>query len=192
MEEKYPEPQENAAASQDFHNEDVVEPASDTHESELLDPLVEEGEVAADYLEELLDLADLDGDIDIEVRNGRTYLSVLTDEGSSDDLQELVGNDGEVLDALQDLVRLAVVAHTERRSRLILDIAGHRQKRAENLRQIAMAAVEEAKNTGQDIHLEPLSPYERKIIHDVVAEAGLHSESEGEGADRHIVVTVKD
>lgn len=95
---------------------------------------MEEGEVAADYLEELLDLADLDGDIDIEVRNGRTYLSVVTEEEGDDGLDMLVGKDGEVLEALQELVRLAVLAGTEQRSRLVLDIAGHRLARAEQLR----------------------------------------------------------
>lgn len=165
--------------------------ATDATDDDALDPLVEEGEVAADYLEELLDLADLDGDIDIEVRNGRTYLSVLTEDESSEDLNILVGSNGEVLDSLQELVRLAVLATTEHRSRLVLDIAGHRAQRAEKLRDMAMKAVEEARSTGEGIHLDPLSPYERKIVHDVVAEAGLHSESEGEGANRHIVVTVQ-
>lgn len=156
-----------------------------------VDPLVEEGEVAADYLEELLDLADLDGDIDIEVRNGRTYLSVLNEEGTSEDLEILVGANGEVLDSLQELVRLAVLAGTDHRSRLVLDIAGHRDERANSLREMALKAVEEARSTGEGIHLDPLSPYERKIVHDVVAEAGLHSESEGEGSGRHIVVSLE-
>ncbi|KAA9394792.1 RNA-binding protein [Kocuria coralli] len=155
------------------------------------DPLVDEGEVAADYLEELLDLADLDGDIDIEVRNGRTYLSVLNEETSSEDLELLVGKDGEVLDSLQELVRLAVLASTDHRSRLVLDIAGHRERRAGALREMALKAMEEARSTGEAVHLDPLSPYERKIVHDVVAEGGLHSESEGEGSGRHIVVSVE-
>lgn len=154
-----------------------------------LDPLVEEGEVAADYLEELLDLADLDGDIDIEVRNGRTYLSVVTEEEGDDGLDMLVGRDGEVLEALQELVRLAVLAGTEQRSRLVLDIAGHRQARAEQLRELARRAVQDVRDSGEPVHLDPLSPYERKIVHDVVAEEGMHSESEGEGPGRHIVVS---
>ena len=154
-----------------------------------LDPLVEEGEVAADYLEELLDLADLDGDIDIEVRNGRTYLSVVTEEEDDDGLDLLVGKDGEVLEALQELVRLAVLAGTEQRSRLVLDIAGHRLARAEQLRELARRAVQSVRETGEPVHLDPLSPYERKIVHDVVAEEGMHSESEGEGPGRHIVVS---
>lgn len=171
--------------------EQQLESQASADGADALDPLVEEGEVAADYLEELLDLADLDGDIDIEVRNGRTYLSVLNEDESSEDLNVLVGANGEVLDSLQELVRLAVLATTEHRSRLVLDVAGHRQQRAETLRQMAMEAVEEARSSGQGVHLDPLSPYERKIVHDVVAEAGLHSESEGEGAQRHIVVTVQ-
>jgi spoIIIJ-associated protein len=154
-----------------------------------LDPLEEEGEIAADYLEELLDTADLDGDIDIEIRDGRVHLSVVA-EGPDDGLDVLVGEDGEVLEALQELVRLSVLAATDRRSRLVLDIGGYRRRRAGELRQLALDAVREAEETGAAVHLDPLSAYERKIVHDVVAEHGLVSESEGEGVARHNVVTV--
>ncbi|MFI7481253.1 protein jag [Kocuria sp. M1R5S2] len=154
-----------------------------------VDPLEEEGEVAADYLEELLDTADLDGDIDIEIRDGRVYLSVVA-EGPDDGLDVLVGEDGEVLEALQELVRLSVLATTDRRSRLVLDIGGYRRRRAGELQELALGAIREARETGEKVHLEPLSAYERKIVHDVVAEHGLVSESEGEGAARHNVVTV--
>ncbi|MUN62934.1 RNA-binding protein [Kocuria sediminis] len=156
-----------------------------------LDPLEEEGEVAADYLEELLDTADLDGDIDIEVRDGRTYLSVVAEGDDDESLSVLVGEDGEVLEALQELVRLSVLAATGRRSRLVLDVAGYRQRRSSALQEMALAAVREAQETGGRVHLEPLSAYERKIVHDVVAEQGLVSESEGEGAGRHIVVSAE-
>lgn len=149
---------------------------------------IDEGDVAADYLEELLDIADLDGDIDIEIRGGRTYISIVTDEEESS-LSSLVGKDGEVLDALQELTRLAVLTATGERSRLVLDIDGHRAGRAEKLRELAEDAIANAKETGTAIHLEPMSAYERKLVHDIVAEAGLHSESEGEAARRHIVVT---
>ncbi|MEX5297328.1 R3H domain-containing nucleic acid-binding protein [Kocuria sp. CPCC 205292] len=154
------------------------------------DPLEEEGEIAADYLEELLDTADLDGDIDIEVRDGRTYLSVVADGDDDEGLAVLVGADGEVLEALQELLRLAVLAATDRRSRLVLDIGGYRRRRAGELQDLALSAVREARQTGERVHLDPLSAYERKIVHDVVAEQGLVSESEGEGAARHIVVSV--
>lgn len=155
-----------------------------------LDGLEEEGEVAADYLEELLDTADLDGDIDIEVRDGRTYLSVVADGDDDEGLAVLVGEDGEVLEALQELVRLAVLAATDRRSRLVLDIGGYRRRRAAVLQDLSLAAVREARETGERVHLDPLSAYERKIVHDVIAEQGLVSESEGEGTARHIVVSV--
>lgn len=163
--------------------------AEDSAEQDPVDLLVEEGEVAADYLEELLDLADLDGDLDIEVRNGRTYLSVVTEDADDDGLDLLVGENGQVLEALQELVRLAVLAGTEQRSRLILDIAGYRAARAEELRGVARDAVQAVRASGEPFHLDPLTPYERKIVHDVVAEEGLHSESEGEGPGRHIVVS---
>ena len=150
--------------------------------------LEEEGDVAADYLEELLDIADIDGDIDIEVRNGRTYISIVAEEESAG-LESLVGKDGEVLEALQELTRLAVLSATENRSRLVLDINGYRSERAGELQKIAEDAVAAVKTSGETVDLAPMSAYERKIVHDAVADLGLISESEGEGADRHIVVS---
>ena len=150
--------------------------------------LEEEGDVAADYLEELLDIADIDGDIDIEVRNGRTYISIVAEEGAAG-LESLVGKDGEVLEALQELTRLAVLSATENRSRLVLDINGYRSERAGELQKIAEDAVASVKDSGETVALAPMSAYERKIVHDAVADLGLISESEGEGADRHIVVS---
>ena len=152
--------------------------------------LEEEGDVAADYLEELLDIADIDGDIDIEVRNGRTYISIVAEE-ESEGLDSLIGKDGEVLEALQELTRLAVLSATENRSRLVLDINGYRSERAGELQKIAEDAVTSVKESGETVALEPMSAYERKIVHDAVADLGLISESEGEGADRHIVVSAE-
>lgn len=152
--------------------------------------LDEEGDIAADYLEELLDIADIDGDIDIEVRNGRTYISIVSDDDDNAGLRSLVGRDGEVLEALQELVRLSVLAATDNRSRLVLDITGYRRQRGTELQSIAESAVERARETGEPVALAPMSSYERKIVHDVVAELGLSSESEGEGAARHIVVSI--
>ena len=156
-------------------------------EQEVLD----EGDVAADYLEELLDIADLDGDIDIEILGGGMFISIVTQEEGAD-LSSLVGKDGEVLDALQELTRLAVLNATGERSRLVLDIAGYRSDRAEQLRAIADEAIHKARETGEDVHLQPMSAYERKLVHDVIADAGLHSESEGESGRRHIVVSMLD
>ena len=150
--------------------------------------LEEEGDVAADYLEELLDIADIDGDIDIEVRNGRTYISIVAEEEAAG-LESLVGKDGEVLEALQELTRLAVLSATENRSRLVLDINGYRSERSGELQKIAEDAVASVKASGETVALAPMSAYERKIVHDAVADLGLVSESEGEGADRHIVVS---
>lgn len=148
----------------------------------------EEGDIAADYLEELLDIADIDGDIDIEVRNGRTYISIVADE-ESDDLSNLVGQDGEVLDALQELTRLSVLSSTDSRSRLVLDISGYRERRNVELAKIANDAAEEIKSGANSVALAPMGAYERKIVHDAIAALGLESESEGEGASRHIVVS---
>lgn len=148
----------------------------------------DEGDIAADYLEELLDIVDLDGDIDIEVRGGRTYVSIVTEEGG-EELDDLVGDRGEVLDALQELTRLAVLTATGERTRLILDIAGHRDQRQEELKELAENAIAKVKDRGEDEHLEPMSAYERKIVHDFVADSGLVSESEGEGKRRHVVIS---
>ena len=168
------------------HDESVTDAASPKGSS--ASRLEEEGDVAADYLEELLDIADIDGDIDIEVRNGRTYISIVAEE-ESNSLDGLVGEDGEVLEALQELTRLAVLSATENRSRLVLDINGYRHERAGHLQKIAEDAAVSVKETGKAVALEPMSAYERKIVHDAVADLGLVSESEGEGAGRHIVVS---
>lgn len=170
-------------------NEEQPNVTEEVSDEELSPTDIEaEGDHAADYIEELLDIADLDGDIDIEVRNNRTYLSVLASE-NDEDIQGLVGDHGKTLEALQELTRLAVLSSTGQRSRLILDIAGHRVQRAESLRELAREAIARVQADGSDEHLKPMSPYERKIVHDVVAEAGLHSESEGEGPRRHVVIS---
>ncbi len=152
--------------------------------------LEEEGDVAADYLEELLDIADMDGDIDIEVRNGRTYISIVSEDTDNGNLDSLVGPDGEVLEALQELARLSVLTATENRSRLVLDITGYREGRSIELQEIAEAAVARARDSTQEVELKPMSAYERKIVHDAVADLGLVSESEGEGSRRHIVISL--
>ncbi|AUZ86219.1 Jag family protein [Arthrobacter sp. TmT3-37] len=167
---------------------DDVEAAGGTKASRL----DEEGDVAADYLEELLDIADIDGDIDIEVRNGRTYISIVSEDKSDAGLSSLVGRDGEVLEALQELTRLSVLTATDSRSRLVLDVDGYRNQRGGELARIAQDAVDKVKETGDDVALPPMSAYERKIVHDVVADLGLVSESEGEGQARHIVVSPSD
>jgi spoIIIJ-associated protein len=150
--------------------------------------LEEEGEVAADYLEELLDIVDVDGDIDIDVENGRASLAIVAEGGSDRSLRRLVGANGEVLEALQELTRLAVQASTGERSRLMLDVAGHRAHRRKVLTDRATQACAEVKSSGKPSSLEPMSAFERKIVHDVVAAAGLESESEGVDPHRHVVV----
>ena len=147
-----------------------------------------EGDAAADYLEGLLDIADLDGDIDIGVEGSRAMVSVI--EVNKGELADLVGEDGEVLDALQELTRLAAARETGERSRLMLDIAGFRAARRAELVQQAKAAIAEAQRTAAPVKLEPMTPFERKVVHDVIAEAGLVSESEGEEPRRRVVVRV--
>lgn len=146
---------------------------------------MDEGEIAADYLEELLDIADLDGDIEIEVRNGRTYLSIQSED--SDDLDQL--SKADVVQALQELTRLAVQQETGEFSRLILDIAGSRKKRQNELEELVAAAVSRIEAGASSAALPPMSSYERKLVHDLVSERGYQSQSQGEGADRHTVIT---
>jgi len=145
--------------------------------------LEREGDVAADYLEELLDIADLDGDLDMDVDGDRAAVSIV-----GADLSQLVGQRGEVLDALQELTRLAVYRETGERSRLMLDISGYRAGQRARLVQLAHDCVERVKETGERVALDPMSPFERKIVHDAVAEAGLTSESEGIEPRRFVVI----
>jgi spoIIIJ-associated protein len=145
--------------------------------------LEEEGDIAADYLEGLLDIADLDGDIDIDVENNRASVAIV---GAK--LDNLVGRDGEVLDALQELTRLAVQSATGDRSRLMLDISGYRENRRTDLKALAEEKAAEAKASGAPIKLAPMNAFERKIIHDRIQDLGLSSESEGEDPERFVVI----
>ena len=149
----------------------------------LITQLEEEGDVAADYLEGLLDIADLDGDIDIDVENDRAAVAIVGGK-----LNHLVGNGGEVLDALQELTRLAVQTSTGDRSRLMLDIEGFRSGRKSELKKLAEKMAEKAKSSGEEIRLEPMNAFERKVIHDTIQDLGLSSESEGEDPDRFVVI----
>ncbi|WP_084099913.1 MULTISPECIES: R3H domain-containing nucleic acid-binding protein [unclassified Demequina] len=149
--------------------------------------LESEGDIAADFLEELLDILDMDGDIDISVEAGRAKVAIVAD-GPSQDLKRLVGPEGEVLDALQDLARLAVQSETGDLSRLMLDIADFRAGRRERLAEQAREAIARVRESGQRESLPAMNAFERKVVHDVVLEAGLASESEGEDPQRYVVV----
>ncbi|GAB3405461.1 Jag family protein [Flindersiella endophytica] len=151
--------------------------------ADLIAHLEHEGDIAADYLEELLDIADLDGDIDLDVEGDRAAVAVV-----GGGLSHLAGSDGSVLEALQELTRLAVYRETGRRSRLMLDIAGFRAGRRRDLTTLAEQVVEEVRSTGESVRLDPMTPFERKIVHDTVAAKGLISESEGEEPERRVVV----
>ncbi len=150
--------------------------------------LEEEGEIAADYLEELLDIVDLDGDIDIDVERGRAAVAIVADD--ADELKRLIGRDGEVLDALQDLTRLAVQSRTGERSRLMLDIGGHRAARRNELVALAESTIEDVRKTGNPVALSPMNAFERKVVHDTITGAGLLSESFGEDPSRYVQVSL--
>lgn len=147
--------------------------------------LEEEGDIAADYIEELLDITDLDGDIDIDARGGRAYVSVTS---TSDSNLRLLSRP-DTVNALQELARIAVQTKTGRYSRLILDVGGSREQRAAELSVLVEKAVERIEAGAASAALPPMSSYERKLVHDIVAAHGFKSESEGEGRDRHTVIT---
>lgn len=151
--------------------------------NERIAQLEKEGDVAADYLEGLLDIADLDGDIDMDVDNDRAVVSIV-----GADLNQLVGDKGKVLDAIQELTRLAVTRETGERSRLMLDISGHRASVRERLVKVGQEAAAKAIETGEAVELKPMTAFERKVVHDAVNEAGAVSASEGEEPKRRIVV----
>ena len=162
----------------------ATEEIAETSAEVSVESLEKEGELAADYLEELLDIYDLDGDIDIDVRGGRAYLAITAGEDSN--LRVL--SKPEAVEALQELTRLAVQVKTNSFSRLILDIEGSRQARVDELTRIVNKIIAKVEETGEAVPMKPMSSYERKIVHDLVSSQGLVSESEGEGRDRHIVV----
>jgi spoIIIJ-associated protein len=172
-----PSVDEDEAPGADEDEEAPEEPSRDVADLE------QESEIAADYVEGLLDVADLDGDIDMDVEGDRALVSVV---GAT--LQELVGPRGEVLEALQELTRLAVHRQTGLRTRIMLDVGGYRARRRMELTALGRDAAEDVSRTGVARRLDPMTPFERKIIHDAVAAAGLQSESEGEEPNRRVVV----
>ena len=170
-------------SQQDLEVTDAADVLDEVEATPQLSDLELEGDIAADYVEGLLDIADLDGDIDMDVDGDRAVVSVV---GAT--LEELVGGDGEVLEALQELTRLAVHRQTGMRARLMLDIGGYRARRRAELADYGRSVAEEVARTGEPKALRAMSPFERKIIHDAVAEAGQRSESEGEEPNRRVVV----
>jgi spoIIIJ-associated protein len=170
----------------------VVEPADDADDEDATgedaggedDLLVREGDVAGDYLERLLDILDVDGDIDLDVEGDRASVAIV-----GGDLRDLVGPDGSVLEALQELTRLAVAQSTGVRSRLMLDIGGYRAKRRADLTSLAAEAARRVAQSRQPERLAAMNPFERKVVHDVVTGmSGVRSESEGEEPNRRVVV----
>ncbi len=182
---------EDAAQQAEQEGERGTEPDAeqDTEDDEdsRVARLEREGEVAADFLEQLLDIADLDGDLDVDVDGDRAAVAIIdSEEGRVP--RRLVGDEGKVLEALQELTRLAVQAETGERSRLMLDVAGYRADRRKTLVETARAAVAEVKSSGERKMLEPMTAFERKVVHDEVLAGGLSSESEGVEPERCVVI----
>ena len=159
--------------------------SSGTRPAPVEDQLVREGDVAGDYLERLLDVLDYDGDIDLDVEAGRAIVSI----DGGEDLDKLVGDRGAVLEALQELTRLAVQQSLGNRSRLMLDIAGWRRSRRDELTELGTRTAKEVLDSGEPVRLRPMTPFERKVVHDAVARVrGVSSESEGEEPRRQVVI----
>lgn len=158
-------------------------------ETTTIDQLNEEADIAADYLEGLLDIADYEGDIEMGVRNGRPMVQIVADDDT--DIKHLIGCNGEVVDALQQLTRLAVQQKTGERSHLIVDVDGFLKRKRQRLRDIALDAIDEVHDTGEPVDLKPMNSFERKVIHDVVREEGLKSRSHGEEPRRYVTIYMK-
>lgn len=158
-------------------------------DEKTMDQLNDEADIAADYLEGLLDIVDYEGDIELGVRNNRPMVQIVADDNS--DIKHLIGRHGEVVDALQQLTRLAVQQKTGERSHLIVDVDGFLKRKRQHLRDVALDAVDEVRETGEPVNLKPMNSFERKVIHDVVREEGLKSRSHGEEPHRYVTVYMK-
>ena len=158
-------------------------------DEKTMDQHNDEADIAADYLEGLLDIVDYEGDIELGVRNNRPMVQIVADDDS--DIKHLIGRHGEVVDALQQLTRLAVQQKTGERSHLIVDVDGFLKRKRQHLRDVALDAVDEVRETGEPVNLKPMNSFERKVIHDVVREEGLKSRSHGEEPHRYVTVYMK-
>lgn len=158
-------------------------------DAKTIDQLNEEADIAADYLEDLLDIADYEGDIEMGVRNGRPTVQIVADDDT--DIKHLIGRNGEVVDALQQLTRLAVQQKTGERSHLIVDVDGFLKRKRQHLRDIALDAIDDVRETGEPVDLKPMNSFERKVVHDVVREEGFKSRSHGEEPHRHVTIYLK-
>ena len=159
------------------------------NDDKTVDQLNDEADIAADYLEGLLDIADYEGDIEMGVRNGRPMMQIIADDDT--DIKHLIGRNGEVVDALQQLTRLAVQQKTGERSRLIVDVDGFLKRKRQRLHDIALDAVDEVKETGEPVDLKPMNSFERKVVHDVVREEGFKSRSHGEEPRRYVTIYLR-
>lgn len=154
-----------------------------------IDQLNEEADIAADYLEGLLDIADYEGDIEMGVRNNRPTVQIVADDDT--DIKHLIGRNGEVVDALQQLTRLAVQQKTGERSHLIVDVDGFLKRKRQHLRDVALDAIDAVKESGEPMDLKPMNSFERKVVHDVVRDEGLKSRSHGEEPYRYVTVYLR-
>ena len=155
-------------------------------EKRTVDQLNEEADIAADYLEGLLDIADYEGDIEMGVRYNRPMIQIVADDDT--DIKHLIGREGEVVEALQQLSRLAIQQKTGDRSHLIVDVDGFLKRKRQHLRDIALDAVDEVRETGEPVNLKPMNSFERKVVHDTVRDEGLRSRSHGEEPHRYVTI----
>lgn len=158
-------------------------------EDKTVDQLNDEADIAADYLEGLLDIVDYEGDIEMGIRNGRPVVQIVADDDS--DIKHLIGKDGEVVNALQQLTRLAVQQRTGERSRLILDVDGFLTRKRKHIREEVLDAIDEVRETGEPVSLDAMNSFERKIVHDIVREEGLRSRSHGAEPQRYVTIYLR-
>ncbi|MFB3739511.1 MAG: RNA-binding cell elongation regulator Jag/EloR [Candidatus Velamenicoccus archaeovorus] len=158
---------------------------------ELPQELVEEqGEVAADFLEGLLERMGIPASIEPGMRDGIMYVDVLGEGPDDEDMGLLIGRHGATLDALQELTRIVVSHRTGERCRVIVDVEDYRKRRRSRLVSRAREMARRVAKTGREEELEPMPPYERKIVHDTVAEVpGAQSSSVGEEPERRVVIS---
>lgn len=149
--------------------------------------LEEQADAVADFLEELLDRMDIDAVAEPTTRGDHMYVDIV--DGPEEDLALLIGRGGQTLDAIQELTRMVVGRQLDERIRVVVDVEDYRKRREDRLAEIGRGAAARALESGDEIELEPMNPYERKIVHDAVAELeGVASVSRGEDPNRFIVV----
>lgn len=149
--------------------------------------LEEQADAVADFVEELLERMGIDAIAEPTMHRGHVYVDIV--DGPEDDMALLIGRHGQTLDAIQELARTAVGRRLDDRVRVLVDVSDYRKRQEDRLIEGAREVAERVQATGAEEQLDPMNAYQRKLVHDVVAEfEGLESVSEGVDPDRFVVV----